>query len=95
MVHTKLSCPNSDSSNDLINKELMDEKNNASDSLLVRQTNQMKIKKLIQNFIANIFIKEVNLILYDDSKDHLHQKNNIASIFFDDFIICYAEEVNI
>lgn len=50
-------------------------------------------KAIIRNFIANIFIKEVNLVLYDDCKDNLYKKNNIASIFFDDFIISYVEEV--
>lgn len=60
-----------------------------------RQSNRMGSvsKSIIHNFLANIFIKEVNLVLYDDHKDNLCKKNNIASIFFDDFIICYAEEV--
>lgn len=73
----------------------MDENNSVSELQRARQTNRMKTKPLIHNFIANILIKEVNVVLYEDSKDRLYQKNNIASIFLDDFIICYAEEVTI
>lgn len=65
------------------------------DAQQVRQTNRIdpRSKTIIQNFVTNIFIKEVNLILYEDCKDHLFRKNNIASVFLDDFIICYVEEV--
>lgn len=66
-----------------------------TDTQRSRQANQTKLKTIIHNFFANIFIKEVNLILYDDSKNNLHTKNNIASIFLDDFIVCYAEDVSI
>lgn len=95
MVHTKLSSPNSSNNNELINKDSIDVKNCATELQRVRQSNKKNLtsKTIIQNFIANIFIKEVNLILYDDHKDNLCVKNNIASIFFDDFIISYVEEV--
>lgn len=71
------------------------EKSPATDMQRVRQSNRLNSvsKTMIHNFIANIFIKEVNLVLYDDNKDKLYKKNNIASIFLDDFIVCYVEEV--
>lgn len=71
------------------------EKSFVTDVQRARQSSRINSvsKTIIHNFIANIFIKEVNLILYDDHRDHLYKKNNIASIFFDDFIICYVEEV--
>lgn len=80
-----------------IDKRSFDEQSNATDMHRSRQfakTNSAT-KMIVHNFLANIFIKEVNLILYNDCKDRLYQKNNIASLFLDEFIICYVEEVQI
>lgn len=95
MVHTKLSSSNSGSSNALMNNRTTDEKRHAMDLRNAHQAIKMSTpsKTIIHDFVANIFIKEVNLVLYDDSKDHLYKKTNIASMFLDDFIICYVEEV--
>lgn len=96
MIHTKLSCSNSGSNNTLTSKETTDDKNFTRISPNTRESMKIgsAVTTIVQNFIANIFFREVNLILYDDCKHHLYKKNNIASIFFDDFIICYIEEVN-
>ncbi|XP_031633200.1 vacuolar protein sorting-associated protein 13B isoform X2 [Contarinia nasturtii] len=94
VVHTKLSSPNSSNNNsDLINDSI-DAKNCATELQRIRQSNKVNFssKTIIHNFIANIFIKEVNFVLYDDDKENLCIKNNIASIFFDDFIVRYVEE---
>lgn len=93
VVHTKLSSPNSNSNNDLMSSA--NEKSSVTHVQRIRQSSRInsETKPIIHNFLANIFIKEVNLILYDDHKDNLYKKNNIASIFLDDFIICYVEEV--
>lgn len=45
------------------------------------------------NFNTNIFIKGIVLVLYDDDKNSLYKKNNIVSLFLDDVITCYTEEV--
>lgn len=97
MVHTKLSTSNSDSNNALMTNRPENVKQCAMNTQRARQTNQTNAtsKPIIHNFITNIFIKEVNLVLYDDCKEHLYKKNNIASVFFDDFIFCYVEEVNL
>lgn len=84
---------NNDSNNGLLNNLSVNEDANVSDSHRTRQVHKTKLNMIIHNIIANIFIKEVNLILCDDSKDNFHTKNNIASIILDDFIICYAEKV--
>lgn len=98
MIHTKLSTSNATSSNNAsIDKRSFDEQSNATDLHRSRQFAKINSasKMIVHNFLANIFIKEVNLILYNDCKDHLYQKNNIASLFLDDFIICYVEEVRL
>lgn len=96
-MHTKLSTSNATTStNTSIDKRSFDEQSNPDlyRSRQFAKTNSAS-KIIVHNFLANIFIKEVNLVLYNDCKDHLYQKNNIASIFLDEFIICYVEEVRI
>lgn len=95
MVHTKLSTSNSSSNNPPTNKHEND-KQYALNLQRARQTNRLAstTKPIVYNFLANIFIKEVNLVLYDDCKESFYRKNNIASVFLDDFILCYVEEVN-
>lgn len=94
VIHTKLSS-NSGASHATTSKQSSDDTFHTAISVNPRQS--LKIDSgstnVIQNFIANIFFREVNLVLYDDSKDQMYKKNNIASIFFDDFIVCYVEEV--
>lgn len=96
MIHTKLSS-NSETSHVTTSKDASDDTFHAAISKNPRQSLKLgsSSTNVIQNFIANIFFREVNLVLYDDSKDQMYKKNNIASIFFDDFIICYIEEVNL
>lgn len=97
VVHTKLSSSNSTSNTAPINKGSTDDKYQANNVQRARQSIKMNSasKTIIHNFVANIFIKEFNLVLYNDHKDNLYKKNNIASIFLDDFIVCYTEEVRI
>lgn len=98
MVHTKLSSSNTSSSNSAsMDKRQFDEQTNTIDSHRSQQFPKINAtsKMIVRNFLANIFIKEVNLILYNDCKDHLYRKNHIASLYLDEVIICYVEEVRI
>lgn len=80
-----------------MDKRSFDEQSNTTNVHRSRQFPKIDSasKMIVHNFLANIFIKEVNLILYNDCKDHLNQKNHIASLYLDEFIICYVEEVQI
>lgn len=98
MVHTKLSTSNtSSSSSPSADKRSFDEQCNTPDFQRSRQFAKIDStsKMIVHNFLANIFIKEVNLVLYNDCKDHLFQKNHITSLYLDEFIISYVEEVQI
>lgn len=91
-MHNKLSSPN-DRSHVIIAESIMmndsDDKQNPINSI---QKN-FKQTTAISNFDTNIFVKEVVFVLYDDDKDHLCKKNFITSLFLDDVITCYTEEV--
>lgn len=94
MVHTKLSSP-TESSNFVITDHTLNEENDSMDKARSSKSYSTvpSSKSALSNLNTDVFIKELNLILYGDDKSSLHKKSNIASLFLDDFIVCYTDEV--
>lgn len=94
-MHTKLSSP-FQQSNVVIGAE-KEPTVKQHDSLEKRRLNKPTTVEhssvSFKTFDTNIFLKEFNIILYDDDKNKSYEKVNVASMFFDDFIVCFTEEV--
>lgn len=93
-MHTKLSSPNNQP-NMIIADNIPMDKNmtNTKSASLKTLTKNPVHSTAFNNFNTIIFVREIVLILYDDDKENMYEKNSIASVFLDNVIACYTEEV--
>lgn len=91
VVHTKLSTPD--------DRLLLSNSYDPSTSDTAQDIPKMKAltpvrEHVIKRLNVDMYIKEINIVLYDEDRENLHKKNEIVSVHLDDVLTCYSEEVN-
>lgn len=91
MVHTKLSSSNDQSNIVIDNTKSTHEIDSSARRRHANKLIDTKSPTTSFKFDFTVFLKEFNIILYDDNKNCLHAKKDIVSLYFDDFLACYTD----